>query len=101
MIRFIKSLQFIFKPRYWSKLYPYCPLYDKKINELLDAGVKFTNIDCYTADLGSLKTIWIGSPASVYGAQPLRNEYQPSRLTMKRMKRVLAESLLTTTKEGK
>ena len=89
MIRFIRSLQFIFKPKYWSKLYPYCSMYDKTINELLDAKVKFTNIDCYTADLGHLKNIWIGYPASAYGSQPWKNEYQPSRLTIKRMKRVL------------
>ena len=93
MNKFIKSLQFIYKPRYWIKLYPYCPILDKKINNLLNQGIKFTNIHEHTADLGDLKNVWIASYPYGFGRIYLKYKYQPSRLTIKRMQKVLAESL--------
>lgn len=97
MIRFIKSLQFVFKPRYWQKKYQYCPILDKKINQLLDQGVKFTNIGGATADLGDLKKVWIANYPFSYGHLYLQYDYQPSRLTIKRMKLAVSESLCNIT----
>ncbi len=91
MIRFIKSLQFIFKPKYWLTQYPYCARLDKEINRLLDEGVKFTNIGWYTADLGHLEDIWISGYPFSYGKLWEQYYYQPSRLTMKRMQKVLLQ----------
>ena len=101
MNNFIKNLQFIFKPRYWQKEYQYCPTLDKKINELLDKGVKITNIDGPTADLGDLKNVWISNYPFSYGHLYWQYNYQPSRQTMKKMKLAVAESLLYPAKEGK
>jgi hypothetical protein len=94
MLRFIKSLQFVFKPTYWLKQSPYCRILDKNINNLLDRGVKFTNIRQYTADLGDLKEIWIcrGDPFS-YGQLWPQCNYQPSRLTIQRMKRAMLKQI--------
>lgn len=99
MLRFIKSLQFVFKPTYWLKQHSYCPRLDKRINDLLDQGIKFTNIGWYTADLGDLKDIWISGYPFSYGKIWRKYPYQPSRLTIKRMQQVLIESLPTTTKD--
>ena len=89
MLKFIKSLQFIYKPSFWLRQYPYCPRLDKKINNLLDEGVKFTNIDWYTVDLGDLKDIWISGYPFSFGKLWRLYDYQPSRLTIKRMRQVL------------
>ena len=42
MLRFIKSLQFIYKPFCWLKFSPYSEPLDKEINKLLDEGILFT-----------------------------------------------------------
>ena len=94
MLKFIKSLQFIYKPKYWLQQHPYCPALDNKINTLLDRGVKFTNIGRYTADLGDLKAIWISGYPFSFGKLWEQYPYQPSRLTIKRMHQVLGKSLL-------
>lgn len=93
MIRFIKSLQFIFKPKYWCMNHPYCPMLDKKINNFLDKGVKFENITGSTADLGDLKDIWIWGYPYAFGKIWNKYHYQPSRLTIKRMRKVLLKQI--------
>jgi hypothetical protein len=94
MIKFIKNLQFIFQPSFWITQYPYCPFLDKKINDFLDQGIKFTNINEYNADLGNLTSIWIGNYPYAFGYLYWYGKSMPSRLTVKRMKRVLAECVL-------
>lgn len=94
MIKFIKNLQFIFQPSFWVHNYRYCPILDEKINELLDKGVKFTNIRTGYADLGNLTSIWIGNYPYAFGYLYWYGQSMPSRLTVKRMKRVLAECVL-------
>ena len=93
MISFIKSLQFIYKPRYWVMNHPYCPILDKKINVLLDQGVKFTNITGYAADLGDLKEIWLWGYPYAFGKIWNKYHYRPSRLTIKRMRQVLLQQI--------
>ena len=90
MLKFIKSLQFIYKPRYWLKFHAYSEPLDKEINKLLDDGVMFTNISEYTADLGHLKNLWI-SGAECFCRM---NNYMPSRLTIQRAKKVFKKSLI-------
>lgn len=93
MIKFIKSLQFIFQPKYWLKQYPYCPRLDIKINNYLDQGVKFANIGWYTTDLGDLKGIWIAGYPFAYGKLWQVYDYQPSRMTIKRMRQVMLKQI--------
>lgn len=89
MLRFIKSLQFIYKPSYWLKFSPYSEFLDKEINKLLDNGFLFTNIDeCY-ATLGHLK-LWIWNRESFC----TMDNHMPSRLTMQRAKKVFKKSLI-------
>ena len=90
MIRFIKSLQFIYKPFYWIKFNSYSEPLDTEINRLLDDGVYFTNISQYTANLGHLQDLWIDGNASFCKM----NNYQPSRLTVQRAKKVLKKSII-------
>ncbi len=104
MIRFVKSLQFIFQPDFWHRNYPTSRNYNITLNRLLDKGVKFTNIDIEKgyADLGdtlnTLKRIHIASYPYAFccytvGVDTKRNipetTYMPSRLTCKRVKKVL------------
>jgi len=90
MLRFVKSLQFIFKPVYWLKLHSYSQPLDKEINKLLDDGVLFTNISKDEADLGHLHQLCI------FGTDCFCeiNNYMPSRLTVKRAKKVLKKSII-------
>ncbi len=89
MLRFIKSLQFIYKPSYWLKFSPYSKFLDKEINKLLDDGVLFTNIDEHYATLGHLK-LWIWDLESFCSM----DNYMPSRLTIQRARRVFKKSLI-------
>ena len=93
MLKFIKSLQFVYKPKYWLRQHPYCPRLDIKINNSLDQGVKFANIGWYTADLGDLKDIWISGYPFAYGKLWKQYDYQPSRLTIKRMRQVMLKQI--------
>jgi hypothetical protein len=93
MLRFIKSLQFLYKPKYWLKQHPYCPRLDRKINKLLDDGVLFVNIGWYAADLGDLKDIWISGYPFSFGNLWEVYDYQPSRTTIKRMRKVLLKQI--------
>jgi hypothetical protein len=90
MIRFIKSLQFIYKPFYWLKFSPYSEFLDKEINKLLDEEILFTNISEYRADLGHLKGLWIDGNCSFCEM----NDYMPSRLTIQRAKKVFKKSII-------
>ncbi len=101
MIRFIRSLQFIFKPRYWLRQYPYSSKLDKEINKLLDKCVKFTNLREGFVDLGHIEYIWIYHYPYAFGncyniticngvsLQYIGNKRMPSRLTCKRLKKEL------------
>lgn len=59
MIKFLLSLQFIFRPLYWARNRPYSKEWDKVLNKLLDE-YKFTDIEEHTATLGPT-TLWIGN----------------------------------------
>lgn len=93
MKRFIKSLQFIFKPRYWIMNEKYNPTWDKLLNELLDK-YNFIVINKYIAKLGPIE-IWIANqPYSTM--QPFnRDEFRASRLTIQRAIRKLHDDYLT------
>lgn len=99
MIRFIKSLQFIFQPDFWHRNFPTGKNYDIAINRLLDKGIKFTNILGDYADLGWLEGIHIASyPYGFcsYSSKDIKRNipettYMPTRLTCKRVKKVLEQ----------
>jgi len=107
MLRFIKSLQFIYKPKYWLRQYPYSPKLDKEINRLLDEGIKFTNIREYEGfvNLGHIEDIWICHYPYALGncynitecngvsLQYISKKCMPSRLTCKRLKAELTKVL--------
>lgn len=84
-MKFIKSLQFIFKPSYWVLNHDYNAMWDITLNHLLDK-YNFTMIDEFTAKLGDT-IIWVRNqpyatmrPYSSNWIIPIR----PSRLTIKR-----------------
>jgi hypothetical protein len=99
MLRFIKSLQFIFQPDFWYKSFYTSRNLDIEINRLLDKGNKFTNIEDGYADLDWLKNI--GIRCYPYGFCSYRRDERrqriykdkhtvmPFRLTCKRVKKVL------------
>ena len=92
MIRFIKSLQFIFYPDFWERNYPTSRKLDIEINRLLDKGVKFTNITSLYADLDWLEGLYIkGYPYTFCHYTPGEDTYMPTRLTCKRVKKVLEQ----------
>ena len=99
MIRFIKSLQFIFNADVVvPRNYPYSKKLDIEINNLLDAGGKFTNIREYDGyvDLGHLNNIWIYHyPYALGHCYDITKgkECMPSRLTCKRLKEELSKVL--------
>ena len=97
MSKFLLTLYFIINPRWWIMNDSYSPIWDKKINDLLDK-YKFEpdghkNI---TAKLGDL-TIWLGNYPYAYGTLYNINNIsytftissgpRPSRYTIWRMKR--------------
>lgn len=90
IVTFIKNLQFIFMPSFWYMLYKICPIWDKKLNELLDK-YEFTNVDGFTAYLGD-NEIWIENyPSATF--TPYINlgvlKIRASRLTILRAKKKL------------
>lgn len=92
--RFILSLQFIFRPRYWNMLYPYSAEWDRKLNKLLD-NHDFKDIGAFRAMLGDSE-IWISNhPYAAF--TPYRDsdklELRPSRLTIKRARKKLLNDM--------
>ena len=90
MYKSILKLQFIFNFNFWYVEHTYSKPLDKAINQLLDQGIRFTNIsECY-ADLGHIR-VWIANYP--YAFCRLR-DYMPSRLTCQRAGKVFQESML-------
>ena len=94
---FFKSLQFIFRPKFWLMNGPYDKDWDNEFNVLLDEHT-FSNIDEYTTKLGDT-TIWIAN----YPFACFRKRYvnkRPSRLTILRAKKLLDRDKLRAQIEG-
>ena len=47
-----------FKPSFWIRTKRTSRAWDRRLNALLDAGIPFTDIGCYTARIGDYK-VWI------------------------------------------
>jgi len=99
MIKFIKSLQFVFNfEALVPRNYPYSKKLDKEINRLLNKNVKFSNIreyECFV-DLGHLKNIYIYNyPYALGNCYDITKgkKCMPSRLTCKRLKAELSKVL--------
>jgi len=103
MIRFIKSLQFIFQQDCWHRSFPTSKNLDIEINKMLDKGIIFTNINTKAgfADLGWMRNIWIESYPYAFCSYNTRgskdryymceNTYMPRRITCKRVKKILEQ----------
>jgi len=85
----LKNLQFIFMPHYWIMLKPYNKKVDKIINDLLDKYKLKKESNC-RASLGS-ETIWIENYPYGFGNfyESKLDNFRPSRLTIRRIKREL------------
>jgi len=80
-MKFIKSLQFIFKPSYWSMNYDYSSVWDYTLNQLLDKHT-FTKTKIFTVTLGDFE-IWIGNHPYA-SMRPVGSNFRASRLTIQR-----------------
>jgi hypothetical protein len=90
---FFKSLQFIFRPKFWTMNYQYDKDWDVEFNRLLDEHT-FSDISSHecTAKLGDTE-IWVANyPFVCFKALPftglIGSNIRPSRLTILRAKKV-------------
>lgn len=80
-----------FSPSYWGQLYNYCPLWDAKLNALMDK-YEFTSITKYTAKLGETE-IWIQNhPYASF--TPYNSSIRPSRITVAKARRKLIKDMV-------
>ena len=86
---FLRNLQFIFRPKFWTMRCQYDKDWDVEFNRLLDEHT-FSGIGECTAKLGDTK-IWVAnhpytsfSPSSL---PPIDSSSRPSRLTILRAKK--------------
>ena len=96
VINFIRSLQFIFHPDSWIRIYPTSKKLDIQINSMLDKGIKFTNVREYEGlvNLCTIHYIWIYDYPFSFGKcyHIATGEWcMPSRLTCKRLKKELTK----------
>ena len=94
ILKFIKNIQFVFRPTYWLMNYSYSKEWDKELNTLMDEHF-FTDFQNCTAKLGDTK-IWVENhPYASFTKFTLENgyHYRPSRLTLLRAKRHLKFSI--------
>ena len=88
ILKFIKNIQFVFRPTYWLMNYSYSKEWDKELNTLMDEHF-FTNFQTYTTKLGDRK-IWVENhPYASFTKVTLGPTVRPSRLTIVRAKRHL------------
>jgi hypothetical protein len=106
IINFIKSLKFIFMPRYWLMLEGYDAAWDKKFQELAEKHDFVTNCEdgepdnlTFTAFLGDYR-IWVGNyPYAFFRYSGKRDEsfethdVRPSRLTIHKYYKKLVNDL--------
>jgi len=94
MKTFLKNLQFIFRPKFWSSAWPYDKDWDDELNILLDEH-RFTYINDYTAKLGGTE-IWVANyPYASFWKRTNESNYKlPSKLTILRVKEQLERDLL-------
>lgn len=100
MKNFIKNLQFIFKPSYWLMNYPYSPIHDAELNALMD------RYEFEKMEIPALESYLYGDKVKI-GGQIVRHanfpyavglfkyhqDSRPSRLTIQRMGKKIAEDL--------
>lgn len=94
---FFKSLQFIFRPKFWLMNDPYDKDWDNEFNRLLDEYT-FSNIGDHTSKLGDTE-IWVAN----YPLHQFRKCYimkRPSRLTILRAKKQFDRDKLRLQIEG-
>lgn len=69
-------------PSYWMQLNRYNSTWDKKLNELIDAGVPFKRASPFLATIGGFD-VWIANhPYASFTIGLLGDDVRPSRATM-------------------
>lgn len=87
LTRFFKSLQFIFRPKFWLMNHPYNKHWDEQLNKLLDR-VDVKPVDDFTHTIGGVG-VWTSNYPYAYGhlyRGSRANYYRPSRLTILRLR---------------
>jgi hypothetical protein len=79
-MKFIKSLKFLFMPRWWLMNHPYSEALDLRMNEAMDRGQRVTNLSKHECDFDGMR-VWIASHPY---ASCQFNKSRPSRLTIER-----------------
>lgn len=87
-MRFLKNLQFIFKPAYWCPYGEYSKGWDIKLNQLLDM-YKFENINSVSARIGGYEIRHYMGPSMSFEY----NGFRPSRITLLKAFRKLKNDL--------
>jgi hypothetical protein len=100
IVKFVKNLQFLFRPNYWVMNYSYNETWDTVLNHLLDShDFVIQDDDKYVATLNGFE-IWVTNhpyasftPYDSRLKQILRRNVRPSRLTLVRAHKMYQQSI--------
>jgi len=94
MLKFLKSLQFIFRPSFWVISLAYNKGWDKRLNKLLDdkCDVKMNNRTAILRSESDEIEIWVSNYPYAFGYWYQQNNLRPSRLTIERLATYIAEN---------
>ena len=92
MKKLLRSIKYLFKPKFWVMVHPYNKQWDIKLNELLDKENNVRVINEFWADVGGTK-VWISNYPYGYG-DPELLDIRPSRATIERLQDAVIESLI-------
>jgi len=83
MKKLLKNIKYLFKPKFWTMLYPYSRSWDIKLNEMLDRENSVEVVSEFWARVGGID-VWIGNYPYAYG-NPRILDIRPSRATIERL----------------
>jgi hypothetical protein len=100
IVKFVKNLQFLFRPNYWDMNYSYNETWDTVLNYLLDNhAFVIQDGDRHVATLNGLE-IWVANhpyasftPWDSRLTQILGRDVRPSRLTLVRAHKMYQQSI--------
>jgi hypothetical protein len=107
MSLFWKNLQFIFRPTFWDLRHPFCPKWDKELNELMDTNrfeiIKFNGSSITGVYKLGEYHIWAECYPYAYARRTnffknhnsynFTEEHSPSRLTILRVRKRIEQDL--------
>ena len=92
MRKLLRSIKFLFKPKFWVMEHPYSRQWDIKLNEMLDKENNIKVVNGFWARVGGVD-VWIGNYPYAYG-NPELIDVRPSRATIERLQDAVIETLI-------